>query len=97
LDQSVDEAAHLGRQKFAFQVHDSDAILSLQDAGQDMHERAAFEQLGDENRWKHRDSGRRQNEPTFQRGPFVAGSPAAIEQMHRDYRAGLFDRTAAPL
>jgi redox-sensitive bicupin YhaK (pirin superfamily) len=42
-------------------------------------------------------AGRRQNEPTFQRGPFVAGSPAAIEQMHHDYRAGLFVRTAAPV
>jgi redox-sensitive bicupin YhaK (pirin superfamily) len=42
-------------------------------------------------------AGRRQNEPTFQRGPFVAGSPAAIEQMHHDHRAGLFVRTAAPV
>jgi redox-sensitive bicupin YhaK (pirin superfamily) len=42
-------------------------------------------------------SGERQDEPTVQRGPFVAGSLAAIEQMHFDYRAGRFVRTAAPL
>jgi len=42
-------------------------------------------------------SGQRQNEPTIQQGPFVAGSPAAIEQMHRDYRAGRFVRTDAPI
>jgi len=42
-------------------------------------------------------SGQRQNEPTIQHGPFVAGSPAAIEQMHRAYRAGHFVRTAAPI
>jgi quercetin 2,3-dioxygenase len=41
--------------------------------------------------------GERQNEPTVQKGPFVAGSIAAIEQMHLDYRAGRFVRTAAPL
>lgn len=32
----------------------------------------------------------RQEEPTIQQGPFVAGSRAAIEQMYRDYRAGRF-------
>ena len=41
--------------------------------------------------------GERQNEPTVQKGPFVAGSLAAIEQMHVDYRAGRFVRTAAPI
>jgi quercetin 2,3-dioxygenase len=41
--------------------------------------------------------GERQNEPAVQKGPFVAGSLAAIEQMHLDYRAGHFVRTAAPL
>jgi hypothetical protein len=41
--------------------------------------------------------GERQNEPTVQKGPFVAGSLAAIEQMHLDYRAGRFVRTAAPI
>lgn len=41
--------------------------------------------------------GERQDEPTVQRGPFVAGSLAAIEQMHLDYRAGHFIRTAAPI
>jgi redox-sensitive bicupin YhaK (pirin superfamily) len=41
--------------------------------------------------------GERQNEPTVQKGPFVAGSVAAIEQMHLDYRAGRFVRTAAPI
>jgi quercetin 2,3-dioxygenase len=41
--------------------------------------------------------GERQNEPTVQRGPFVAGSVAEIEQMHLDYRAGRFVRTAAPI
>ncbi len=39
----------------------------------------------------------RQNEPTVQRGPFVAGSLAAIERMHLEYRAGHFVRTAAPI
>jgi redox-sensitive bicupin YhaK (pirin superfamily) len=41
--------------------------------------------------------GERQNEPMVQKGPFVAGSLAAIEQMHLDYRAGHFIRTAAPI
>lgn len=35
-------------------------------------------------------AGQRQNEPTVQHGPFVAGSPQAIERMFREYRAGRF-------
>lgn len=37
-------------------------------------------------------AGEPQDEPTVQYGPFVAGSPAAIERMYRDYRAGRFTR-----
>jgi redox-sensitive bicupin YhaK (pirin superfamily) len=35
-------------------------------------------------------AGQRQNQPTVQRGPFVAGSPAEINQQYAAYRAGLF-------
>lgn len=35
-------------------------------------------------------AGERRNEPTVQRGPFVAGSLAAIDGMHRDFSAGRF-------
>lgn len=35
-------------------------------------------------------AGQRQNEPTVQHGPFVAGSAAAVEKMFREFRAGRF-------
>lgn len=35
-------------------------------------------------------AGQRQEEPTVQHGPFVAGSQAAIEKMFREFRAGRF-------
>jgi len=40
-------------------------------------------------------AGQRQNEHTIQHGPFVAGSPRAIEQMFRDYRTGKFTPISA--
>jgi hypothetical protein len=40
-------------------------------------------------------AGQRQNEPTFHRGPFVAGSPEALARMHAEYRAGLFPLLSA--
>jgi redox-sensitive bicupin YhaK (pirin superfamily) len=37
-------------------------------------------------------AGEPQNEPTVQRGPFVAGSDADIARLHREFRAGTFER-----
>jgi hypothetical protein len=37
-------------------------------------------------------AGERQNEPTVQQGPFVAGSRAAITTMYQQFRAGRFPR-----
>ena len=39
-------------------------------------------------------AGQAQNEPTIQRGPFVAGSTAAIARMYEDYSAGRFERVS---
>lgn len=39
-------------------------------------------------------AGERQNEPTIQHGPFVAGSVGALERMFHDYRAGRFVRVS---
>jgi len=37
-------------------------------------------------------AGQRQNEPTVHRGPFVAGSPEALNRMYAEYRAGRFPK-----
>jgi redox-sensitive bicupin YhaK (pirin superfamily) len=39
-------------------------------------------------------AGQRQNEPTVHRGPFVAGSLAALLHMHDEYAAGRFTRVS---